>query len=293
MIISASRRTDIPAHYADWFFARLAAGFCGVKNPYNPNQIRRVGLRRQDVDGFVFWTKNPAPMLDRLSLLEGYPYYFHCTLTGASAKVEPGLPDKKQVLLPAVLRLAEAAGPQRVVWRFDPIVFGGPHTPEGHAGQFSFLAQKLAAAGVNSCIFSFYTPYAAVQKRMAAAGVGASTAAQRRETVTLLCAEARRFGITLHQCAGSEDYADCSVLPARCIDASRLSAIAGREIVAKKDKNQRPHCGCDESVDIGAYGSCPSGCLYCYAVRGGVGQFCAQHRPQTDEGLGLRQLSAM
>ena len=81
MIISASRRTDIPAFYSDWLVNRLNAGYCLVKNPRNPAQVKRVSLLPEAVDGIVLWTKNAAPLLPKLSALESYSYYFQYTIT--------------------------------------------------------------------------------------------------------------------------------------------------------------------------------------------------------------------
>lgn len=81
MIISASRRTDIPSYYSEWFFNRLKDGYAYVRNPMNPHRISEVSLSLDVVDGIVFWTKNPAPMLNRLDELRNYTYYFQFTLT--------------------------------------------------------------------------------------------------------------------------------------------------------------------------------------------------------------------
>ena len=76
MIISASRRTDIPAYYSDWFYNRIKEGYLMTRNPMNFHQVRRISLMHDEVDGIVFWTKNPIPMLDRLDELADYMYYF-------------------------------------------------------------------------------------------------------------------------------------------------------------------------------------------------------------------------
>jgi len=52
---------------------------------------------------------------------------------------------------------------------------------------------------------------------------------------------------------------------ARCIDAERLADVAQRPIAARESGN-RPGCRCALSRDIGAYDTCPHGCVYCYAV---------------------------
>lgn len=81
MIISVSRRTDIPSYYSEWLFNRLNAGYAYVRNPMNPHRISEVSLSPDVVDGIVFWTKNPTPMLNRLHELQDYTYYFQFTLT--------------------------------------------------------------------------------------------------------------------------------------------------------------------------------------------------------------------
>ena len=76
MIISASRRTDIPAFHSDWFLNRIKEEIVYVRNPVNYNQISKVSLKKEDVECIVFWTKNPLPLMRRLDELIGYNYYF-------------------------------------------------------------------------------------------------------------------------------------------------------------------------------------------------------------------------
>ena len=116
MIVSASRRTDIPALYSDWFFRRLEEGFVLVPNPMNPMQIGRVRLSPEVVEAFVFWSKNPEPMMSRLDRIEGYPYYFQFTLTPYDADLESDLPDKDRIA-DTFQRLSERLGPRRVLTR--------------------------------------------------------------------------------------------------------------------------------------------------------------------------------
>ena len=117
MIISASRRTDIPTYYSDWFFNRIKEGFVFVRNPMNAHQISRIDLRPDVVDGIVFWTKNPLPMLDRLDLLKEYTYYFQFTLTSYGEDVERNIPSKSNVIIPSFQRLSDKLGPERVIFR--------------------------------------------------------------------------------------------------------------------------------------------------------------------------------
>ena len=115
LIISASRRTDIPAYYSDWFCNRLREGFVCVRTPMNFHQVSRIALSSDVVDGIVFWTKDPRPLMPRLEELRAYPYYFQFTLTPYGKDMEPGLPDKGAVLLPAFQMLSDMIGPERVI----------------------------------------------------------------------------------------------------------------------------------------------------------------------------------
>ena len=122
MLISASRRTDIPACFSHWFFRRIEEGYVLVRNPMNPHQVSRVSLSPQDVDGIMFWTKNPLPMLAAgPGALKGYMYCFQFTLNAYGEDVEPNIPGKWTAMVPAFRRLSEQIGPQRVLWRYDPI----------------------------------------------------------------------------------------------------------------------------------------------------------------------------
>ena len=146
MIISVSRRTDIPAFYAEWFYNRLRVGYVLVRNPMNVHNVSKVALSPEVVDAFVFWTKNPLPLMKRLDELAEYPYYFQFTLTGYGKDIEPGLPDKKQVLLPAFKELAAKTGRQRVIWRYDPIFFSSRYSMEYHLECFETLAAELSGS---------------------------------------------------------------------------------------------------------------------------------------------------
>ena len=128
MIISASRRTDIPAYYPDWFYNRIREGYVCVRNPMNFHQVSRIDLSPDVVDGIVFWTKNPLPLMSRLEELRAYPFYFQFTLTPYGKDVEPGVPSKNDIILPAFQELSRRIGPERGIWRYDPILFTNRYT---------------------------------------------------------------------------------------------------------------------------------------------------------------------
>mgnify|MGYP002798469658 FL=1 len=132
MIISASRRTDIPTYYSEWFFNRLKEEYVLVRNPMNIHQISKISLSPNVVDGIVFWTKNPIPMLNRIAELKKYNFYFQFTLNAYGKDVEPKIPSKKEVIIPAFQKLSEIVGKERVVWRYDPIFFNKKYTVDYH-----------------------------------------------------------------------------------------------------------------------------------------------------------------
>lgn len=264
MIVSVSRRTDIPSFYSDWFFRRLKEGFVYTKNPMNPKQISRLELSPETVDCIVFWTKNPEPMLDRLSELEPYPYYFQFTLTSYGKDVEVNLPHKKEVLIPVFQRLSEKVGSKRVIWRYDPILFTKRYTPEYHLKAFRQMAEALKGY-TEKCVISFVDTYAKNKKKLQALGVYDLSKEETEVFAKTLCEIARENGMVMASCAEQIDLAHCGIEHNACIDKTLIEGIIGCKLKGVRDKNQRGECGCMESIDIGTYHTCGNGCVYCYA----------------------------
>jgi len=285
MLISASRRTDIPAFYSEWLVNRLRAGFCEVRNPMNASQIRRVSLLRKDVDGIVLWTKNAAPLLPKMSAIDAFPFYFQHTITAYDAVIERGLASKKSVVIPAFVELARRYGNERLVWRYDPILFTERYTHEYHIRAFSRLCELLEGR-TRRCVVSFVLPYRSIANKMRNAGIVVPSDEQRAVLITELVKIAAAHGIELCACCESAEIYALGITPASCVDAELMGRIAGRTFAVKRDKNQRNGCNCAVSVDIGAYNSCPNGCVYCYANHGDkrVADFAAR-RDAEDAGL--------
>ncbi|MBE6657152.1 MAG: DUF1848 domain-containing protein [Ruminococcaceae bacterium] len=264
MIVSVSRRCDIPAFFADWFWNRLDAGEVLVRNPMHPHRVSRIALTPDVVDGFVFWTKNPLPMMDRLGVLEQYPYYFQFTLTPYDTDVEAHLPPKQEVLIPAFRRLSSMIGRERVIWRYDPILICDWYPVIYHINAFRTMCDRLAGY-TDTCIISFLDLYRNIGSRIRPLGIRPPDSAEREEIACRFAEIARDFGISVNTCAEDGDYSRWGIGHGACIDAQRLSCIGGIPLSAARDKNQRPFCGCAEAVDIGAYHTCANGCVYCYA----------------------------
>ena len=264
MILSVSRRTDIPSYFSNWFFERLKEGVVYTRNPMNPKQISRLELSPETVDCIVFWTKNPEPMLARLKELEPYPFYFQFTLTSYGKDIEANLPHKKEVLLPTFQRLSEAVGSKRVIWRYDPILFTNRYTPEYHVKAFRQMAEALRGY-TEKCVISFVDTYAKNKKNMQALGVYELPKEELEAFAKKLCDIAKDNGMAMASCAEQIDLEYCGIAHNACIDKVLIEEIIGCKLKGTKDKNQRSECGCMESIDIGTYHTCENGCAYCYA----------------------------
>lgn len=264
MILSASRRTDIPACYSEWFFRRIKEGFLDVRNPMNPRQISRIELSPRVVDCIVFWTKNPGPMLKRLEELKDYTYYFQFTLTGYGKEMEPNLPDKEEVMIPLFRELSSRIGKERVIWRYDPILFSPKYSVDFHLKTFERYSALLAGY-TEKCVISFLDLYAKNKRNMEAAGCGEISREELQLFAKQIARMARANGMAMASCSEKVDLEACGIVRNQCIDRELIERLTGYRIRAGKDKGQREACGCIESVEIGTYDTCRNGCKYCYA----------------------------
>jgi hypothetical protein len=266
MIISASRRTDIPAFYSEWFINRLKEGFVYVRSPRNPNRISSVTLNRDVVDCIVFWTKNPRPMLKKLETIDrmGYPYYFQVTITPYDHHVERGLPAKSEIMK-TFKELSTAIGKHRVIWRYDPVIVSKEFSVPYHLDAFRNMCDILGDY-TNKCIFSFIDLYTKVRKSMKEIVDDEVNTLEMKQIAQGFGEIAKVHSLTLGTCAEVVDFSSYGVLHTSCINPAMIENMIGYPIQGKKDPNQRPTCGCIESIDIGAYDSCSHGCVYCYAT---------------------------
>lgn len=282
MILSVSRRTDIPSYYGEWFFNRIKEGFLYVRNPMNPHQISKINLSPEVVDCIVFWTKNPEPMLGRLDELKDYQYYFQFTLTGYGTDIECNVPHKRDKMIPIFQRLSSQIGKEKVIWRYDPILFSQTYTPEYHLKAFEQIAGALKGY-TRKCVISFVDSYAKTMKSMKEIGAYELEKKQLREFAKKLAQIAWENEMGIASCAESIDLAECGIEHNCCIDKELIEEIVGSRILVKKDTNQRTECGCVESVEVGTYNTCRNGCKYCYANHSpkSVLQNCKNYNPQS------------
>jgi DNA repair photolyase len=271
MLVSASRRTDIPAFYSDWFIKRMRAGFLLTRNPYNAHQIKRVSLKPEDVDVLVFWTRNPAKLMPFLPEMDaqGYCYYFQFTITGYPRSVEKSVPNPHRAIK-TFTELSQQIGPDRVVWRYDPILLSNLLPLDEHKRLFSKIAGLLAGK-TRRVVISFADLYKKTEKNLKQVdGLVYSDITQQQEQLLELSAYmakvAAAHGMAIKSCAEAVDVASAGVLPGKCIDDALIQDVFGLSLSGKKDSGQRKECGCIKSIDIGAYNTCLHGCSYCYAT---------------------------
>lgn len=263
MIISASRRTDIPSFYTDWFMKRIQEKQVWVRNPMNAHQISRIDLSPEVVDGIVFWTKNPRPILERLKELKDYAYYFQYTINPYGREIEEHLPPLKE-RMELFKTLSEMIGKERVIWRYDPIILNNTYNPQYHLEQFAYMADELAPY-TKKCVFSYLDFYTKMKNRMKQMGIRPADREEKEYLAEAFSKTASRCGIVLETCAEDIDLEKYGILHGRCIDDKLLSQIIECPLKVEKDKNQRLECGCAASIDIGLYNTCKNGCVYCYA----------------------------
>jgi hypothetical protein len=270
MIISASYKTDIPAFYGKWFLNRLNAGYCSMINPYG-RQIYEVSLRREHVDGFVFWTKNIGPFMNVLENVQnlGYPFMVQYTIHDYPKELEGAVIDSAKSI-GHIKKIAERYGPHVAVWRYDPIILTSITPFDYHLRNFEKLACELEGS-TDEVVVSFAQIYRKtkfnLEKAALAGGFNWTDPEDKMklQLASALAETSRDHGMQLTICSQSTYSQAKGVEEARCIDARRLRLISGYEFPAKQ-KGNRKECACYQSKDIGDYDTCPHGCVYCYAV---------------------------
>ncbi len=259
MIISASRRTDIPALYPQWFLNRLKAGEVLVPNPYNRKKVSRISLSPDTVDCIAFWTKNPEPILPFLKEIDemGYQYYFQMTITDYDSDMETELPSIAESMATFLL-VSEMLGKERMDWRFDPIILNEKYTVPYHLEKFEMMCEWMHKA-TTRCIISFVDTY----KDSPFLELEQEDMIELAEGLSKI---ARNYQLPIYTCSEKIDLSRYGIQHGACIDKEKIHKLIGYKVDLKKDPGQRRECGCAESIDIGMYDTCIHGCKYCYAT---------------------------
>jgi len=260
-----------------------------VRNPMNPQSVSKITLNPHLIDCIVFWTKNPQKMMKHLEQLKGYCYYFLFTITPYGGDLEKFLPPKDQVI-EMFIELSRRIGKERVIWRYDPVIFTNSLDFNYHCREFDAIAQRLNGF-TEKCITSFLDMYKKCRRNLMGFEIIEIKPEEKVRLISYMNQAARNYDIHLVTCAEAMDFSSPDVPPGKCIDDRLIARIAGFPLNVKKDRNQRKNCKCVESIDIGAYNTCPHICLYCYANYDEhvVGKNSARHNP--DSPLLIGQLS--
>lgn len=273
MLITVSRRTDIPAFYTPWFLNRLRAGYCAVPNPFNAGQISRFDLRPEAVDVLVFFSRSYQPLLPHIDEMDrrGYRAFYHATLVDYPKPLEP-LSSPRKLRLRSIVELSDRVGPDLVAWRYDPIVFSNLTPPDFHRRAFETIAAALRGK-VFRVVISLLDRYPKVSRRLDALRqqglVVASPEDDVQDFLALapdLAEIAARRGMEIEACAEAIDLSPLGIRKGHCVDGEYLARRFDLDLSVEKDPAQRPDCGCARSRDIGSYNTCLFGCVYCYAT---------------------------
>lgn len=264
MILSVSRRTDIPAFYSKWFMNRVREGYVMVRNPMSYHAISKISLSPELIDCIVFWTKNAEPLIKYLSELDTkYMYYFQYTLNAYLKDIEPNLP-KLQEKIEIFKKLSSHVGKDRVIWRYDPIILTEKYDVDWHIRAFTYICNELKDY-TNVCVFSFVDMYDKICTNMKAINAMPIDKEKMEIIADSFSKIAKENGIVLKTCCEEIDLEKYDIEHSCCIDPILMARLLNCTLKTKKDPNQRGVCGCVESIDIGQYNTCKHGCKYCYA----------------------------
>lgn len=236
-----------------------------VKNPFNSNQVRRVSLNPKDVDCIIFWSKNPAPLLEYISELSDYKCGFQYTLNDYPKSIETAVPDLN-LRTDTFKRLSDTFGSRNVIWRYDPMIISRDFSADFHAEAFGNIARQLNGF-TNIAVISFVDHYRRINKFWKEAEIRDPSEDEIEYICRTFSEIARENGMRVQSCAEKLPLEKYGVLPGACLDSRWIADITGKNFTPPRAKAQRSLCRCVESADIGTYGTCKHGCKYCYAGR--------------------------
>lgn len=261
MILNTGSRTDIPAFYSDWFYNRMKEGYVLVRNPYHPTHITKYLLQPEVIDALVFCTKNPLPMLDRLSLLSAFDMFWFVTITPYGKEIEPLVPPKEQVIS-SFKQLSSLVGKGRMSWRYDPIFISEQYSVSYHIEQFHQMAEALSGY-TEQCVVSFIDLYEKTKRNFH--GIRSVTGSEQETLIAAFSEIAKRNRLQIHLCCENSKLVRENVDADGCLTKAVLEKALDCKLDVPQKKPAREECSCLLGADIGAYNTCPHGCLYCYA----------------------------
>lgn len=294
VIVSASRATDIPAFYSDWFIERFKQGYLKWKNPFNGVPLY-VSIKNTRI--ITFWSKNPKPIIKHLSYLDNknINYYFQFSLNDYdNEKLEGNVPPLNK-RIETFLELSEKIGKEKIIWRFDPYILTQSLGVEELLRRTEKIGNQLKGY-TDKFVFSFadIKSYKKVQNNLRKEKVPFIEFNERTMNEMALGLQNlnKQWNFEIGTCAEKIDLNKYNIVHNKCIDDDLMKELfyndpklmeflgykyetadlfdtEGKLISLKskslKDKGQREACGCIMSKDIGQYNTCPHECVYCYA----------------------------
>lgn len=261
MILTVSERTDIVAFYTPWFLERCKVGYVDVRNPFFKHKVSRIILDKEHVDGIIFCTKNPIPIMSHLQEIP-FPFLFQITLTPYGKDIEPFVPSKG-LLVKKIKELAQMIGKDKILIRYDPIVLTDTYTISYHIRMFTYLIEQLSSS-VSRIIISFVDDKKNFQKNCQVSGMRAIQESEVYIVASAFGKVARQHHLPIQTCAENYNLTAYGFCTDSCISGNLVYKLTGKTKGFRKG-NKRQHCQCIETVDIGAYNTCPHLCKYCYA----------------------------
>jgi hypothetical protein len=284
IVLSASRRTDIPAFYMDWFMSGLEQGYFTIHHPYHRKKII-VPANPEKIHSIVFWSKNYGQFIQNAYAQriqsKGYHLYFHFTINTSSEILEPGVPLLNN-RLEQIVALGKIVDPTVINWRFDPICCYQTYDKNGtlqlfdNLHELDIIAQAVSKAGVKRCVTSFMNSYKKINQRLKNIPFFNFIDYKPSEKIRILLKMEQMlasYGIQLFVCCEKELLQllpeDSNIQANSCIPSEFLMKHYGGKLSLRKDYGQRVKSGCECRVsrDIGDYicHPCLHQCLYCYA----------------------------
>lgn len=260
MILNVSGRCDIPAFYSDWFINRYKEGFVDVRNPFNSSLVSRIYF--EDVDAILFCTKNPIPIIDKLSVINK-PILFHVTLTPYKKDIEPNVPPKGKII-ESVKKLSSIVGIDNLYIRYDPVFLNDTYDINYHIKQFDTLC-KLLDGYVKNIIISFIDDYKNVRNNMKYLKITPFTEEDYKKIGINFSKSAKKHNMTVQTCFEDRDLVEYGFIKRDCLNIELAYKLTGKTNFKKWKARKEGKCNCVEMVDIGVYNSCKHFCKYCYA----------------------------
>ena len=228
-IISASRSTDIPAFYADWFFKRLETGYSAWTNPFNGVKSY---VSYDKTRFIVFWSKNPRPLLDYLHILEerNIKCYIQYSLNDYEAEGLEKVPPLEKRIETFKL-LVDRLGPGSVVWRFDPLILTDDISIDDLLCKVRNIGDKLKGY-TEKLVFSYadISLYKKVKANLEKNGVPYHewTTEQMEEFAEKLSVmnKERGWNYSLATCGEKIDIHKYGIEHNRCIDGDLITRLA-------------------------------------------------------------------